>query len=83
MVCVFGTGWPFVGVIFVPMLLNYAWVRLSQGASFAEGLGAATAAATWAVVCAAVVAGVATYTDSAWYGKTTSPTFNIMYVSSR
>lgn len=80
MVCVFGTGWPFVGVMFLPMLLNCAWVRLTQGTSFAEGLGAATAAAIWALVCAAAVAGLATWTDSAWYGRTTSPTFNIMQV---
>ena len=78
MLCVFGTGWPFVGLLFIPMLLNCAWVRLKRGVTFAEGLGAATASAMWAFVCAAVVAGLATYTDSGWYGRTTSPTFNIM-----
>lgn len=78
MLCVFGTGWPFVGVIFVPMLLNCAWLRLRRGTSFAEGLGAATASATWALICAAAVAGLATWVDSEWYGRTTSPTLNIL-----
>lgn len=78
MLCVFGTGWPFVGVIFIPMLLNCAWLRLRRGTSFAEGLGAATASATWAVICAAAVGGLATWVDSGWYGRTTSPTFNIL-----
>lgn len=80
MLCVFGTGWPFVGVIFAPMLLNCAWLRITRGASFAEGLGAATASATWALVCAIVVGGLATWTDSGWYGRTTSPTLNILCV---
>ncbi|CAM9197392.1 unnamed protein product [Hapterophycus canaliculatus] len=79
MLCVFGTGWPFVGVIFIPMLLNCAWMRLRRGTSFAEGLGAATASATWALICAAAVAGLATWVDSEWYGRTTSPTFNILH----
>ncbi|CAM9757027.1 unnamed protein product [Pylaiella littoralis] len=79
MLCVFGTGWPFVGVIFIPMLLNCAWLRLSHGSSFAEGLGAATASATWALMCAMAVAGLATWVDSGWYGRTTSPTFNILW----
>ena len=48
------------------------------GVTFAEGLGAATASAMWAFVCAAVVAGLATCTDSGWYGRTTSPIVNIM-----
>lgn len=78
MVCVFGTGWPFVGVMFLPMLLNCAWTRLTHGTSFAEGLGAATAAATWGLVCAAAIAGLTTWADSAWYGRTTSPTLNIL-----
>ncbi|CAM9863175.1 unnamed protein product, partial [Laminaria digitata] len=78
MLCVFGTGWPFVGLLFIPMLLNCAWVRLRRGVTFAEGLGAATASAIWAFVCAAAVAGFATWTDSGWYGRTTSPTFNII-----
>ena len=78
MVCVFGTGWPFVGVIFIPMLLNCAWLRLRRGTSFAEGLGAATASATWALICAGAVAGLATWVDSGWYGRSTSPTYNIL-----
>ncbi|CAB1106652.1 GT22 [Ectocarpus sp. CCAP 1310/34] len=78
MLCVFGTGWPFVGVIFIPMLLNCAWLRLRRGTSFAEGLGAATASATWAVICAVAIASLATWIDSGWYGRTTSPTFNIL-----
>lgn len=78
MVCVFGTGWPFVGIIFIPMLLNCAWLRLRHGSSFAEGLGAATASATWALMCAGAVACLATWVDSGWYGRSTSPTFNIL-----
>eukprot|EP00752_Nemacystus_decipiens_P010009 g8924.t1 len=78
MICVFGTGWPFVGIIFVPMLLNCAWLRLRRGSSFAEGLGAATASATWALTCAGAVAYLATWVDSGWYGRSTSPTFNIL-----
>ncbi|CAM9298328.1 unnamed protein product, partial [Ascophyllum nodosum] len=78
MLCVFGTGWPFVGIIFFPMLLNCAWLRLTRGVSFAEGLGAATASATWALICAIAVGGLAMWTDSGWYGRTTSPTLNIV-----
>eukprot|EP00903_Cladosiphon_okamuranus_P015722 g14512.t1 len=78
MLCVFGTGWPFVGIIFIPMLLNCAWLRLRRGSSFAEGLGAATASATWALTCAGAVACLATWVDSGWYGRSTSPTFNIL-----
>lgn len=80
MICVFGTGWPFVGVLFVPMLLNCAWTRLRRGVSFAEGLGAATASATWALLCAIAVGALATWVDSEWYGRVTSPTFNILCV---
>lgn len=70
-IAVLFTGWPYVGVIFLPLGLHMMYYSANK-----EGMGGIVSILSNVVVCVVLVGGAAALLDRRYYGTWTFPTLN-------